>query len=97
LFQENPELYSISLLIGSDELSEEVSVVDIAEIEIITAKKEDALIIPNNRLRTTGVRDFVQVAIDNTKREIDIEVGIVSSTEVEVTKGLEEGDSIILK
>src|SRR5699024_10218856 len=97
LFQENPELYSKSLLIGSDELSEELSVGDIAEIEIITAKKEDALIIPKNGLRTTGGRDFVQVAIDNTKREIDIEVGIVSSTEVEVTKGLEEGDSIILK
>src|SRR5690625_1062368 len=97
LFQENPELYSKSLLVGSDELPEELSVGDIAEIEIITAKKEDALIIPKNGLRTTGGRDFVQVAVDNTKREIDIEIGIVSSTEVEVTKGLEEGDAIILK
>jgi len=95
--EEDPELYSKSLMISSDELPKELSVGDIAEIEIITAMKEDALIIPKNGLRNIGGRNFVQVTEENKKREIDIEVGIISSTEVEVTKGLEEGDAIILK
>lgn len=96
-FQLNPELYSKSLLIGSDELPAELNAGDIVEIEIITARKENALIIPNNALRNTGDRYFVQILEDNSRREVDVEVGIRASTQVEVVTGLEEGDTIILK
>lgn len=97
IYQENPELYSKTLIIVSDHLPDGVKAGDIAEVIVITAEKEDTLIIPRNGLRTTAGRNFVQVMVDNTKREIDIEIGIISSTEVEVTGGLEEGDTIILK
>ena len=97
IYQQNPELYSKTLIVKPEKLPKELKVGDIAGIEIITAKKEDTLIIPKNGLRTTVGRNYVQVMVDNTKREVDIEVGIISSTEVEVLKGLDEGDVIILK
>lgn len=97
IYQQNPDLYSKSLLVEAEKLPKELKVGDIAGIEIITAKKKDTLVIPKNALRTTVGRNYVQVMVENTKREVDIEVGIISSTEVEVLKGLNEGDVIILK
>lgn len=97
IYQSNPDLYSKSVLVSVEKIPEGVKVGDIAGIEIITATKEDTLIIPKNGLRTTIGRNYVQVIEDNSKREVDIEAGIISSTEVEVLKGLNEGDIIILK
>lgn|SRR5690606_30531409 len=97
VFKTNPEHYGRTVVVGFDELPEGVSVGSIIRMEIITAKQEGALIIPKNGLRTSAGRNYVQVLKDNTKREVDIEVGIISATEVEVVKGLEEGDVIILK
>lgn len=97
LYQQNPELYSKTLLIGSDELPKGLNAGDIVEIEIITAQKDDALIIPKAGLRNAGDRHYVQVLEENSRKEIDVEVGIMSSTEIEIVTGLEEGDIIILK
>lgn len=97
LYQENPELYSKTLIISSESLPEGVNAGDIAQVEVITAEKQDVLIIPRNGLRTIAGRNYVQVMVDNTRRELDIEVGIISSTEVEVVDGLVEGDTIILQ
>lgn len=97
IYQENPDLYSKTILIQPESVPEDVKVGEIAGVEIITARNDDTLIIPRNGLRTTVGRNYVQVMEGNAKREIDIEVGIISTTEVEVLKGLEEGDTIILK
>lgn len=95
--QKDPDLYGKAILINMEELPEGVAVGDMIDFEVITAKKEDTLIIPKNGLRSIIGRNFVQLMVDNTKREVDIEAGIISSTEVEVLSGLEEGDTIIIK
>ncbi|WP_240795440.1 efflux RND transporter periplasmic adaptor subunit [Aquibacillus halophilus] len=98
IVNKDPDLYKRSLLIDLKNPEEiEVEIGGSVNIEIITANSEDTLIIPKNGLRTSFGRTFVQVLVDNTKREIDIEPGIVSDTEVEVLKGLKEGDKVILK
>ncbi len=97
VYEKNPDLYSKSLIINLDKLPENAKVGDIVNIEVITAKKENTLIIPKNGLRKAMGRNYVQVLIDNTKREIDIETGIESATEIEVLNGLNEGDKIIIK
>ncbi|WP_244535159.1 efflux RND transporter periplasmic adaptor subunit [Gracilibacillus kekensis] len=91
------DLYSRSLLIDVETESIDIEVGQSAEIAIVIAKKEETLIIPKNGLRTSGARNYVQILVDNTKREIDVGTGIISATEVEITKGLEEGDEVILK
>ncbi len=97
IFEQDPELHRSSLLIRLETIPDDVWVGDIAELEIITAEKENTLMIPVNGLRTSSGRNYVQVRADNTSREVDIEVGIISTTEVEVLKGLEEGDEVILR
>ena len=97
IYERDPNLYAKSLLINMEELPEGAEVGSITDIEIITARKNDTLIIPKNGLRSAMGRTYVQVLADNTKRELDVEVGIVSATEVEILRGLNEGDQVILK
>ncbi|MNI96739.1 hypothetical protein D3C73_1552570 [compost metagenome] len=54
------------------------------------------LIIPKVGLRSYMGRDYVQVLEGESRKEIDVEKGIVSSTEVEIRKGLKEGQKVIL-
>lgn len=97
IYERDPNLYGKSLLINIEELPKGAEVGSITDIEIITAKKDDTLIIPKNGLRSAMGRTYVQVLAENTKRELDVEVGIVSATEVEILRGLNEGDQVILK
>lgn len=93
----NPDLYKNSIFISIDSLPKAAHVGDSVDFEVITKQKDNTLIIPKNGLRTLIGRNYVQVLDQNTKRELDIEVGIISSTEVEVLKGLNAGDKVILK
>ncbi|WP_158633901.1 efflux RND transporter periplasmic adaptor subunit [Radiobacillus deserti] len=95
--EQDPDLYERSLLIDLTETPEGVEMGSTAEMEIIMERKKDTLVIPINGLRTSGGRNYVQVLVNQTKREKDVEVGIISDTEVEIVKGLEEGEKVILK
>jgi hypothetical protein len=41
-------------------------------------------------------RSYVQIADGERKKEVDVEVGLTTPTEVEIVKGLEEGQQVIL-
>lgn len=93
----NEEVYLKSILISLDELPKDAKVGDIINFEVVTEQKANTLIIPKNGLRIAMGRSYVQVLDGNTKKEIDIEPGISTDTEIEVLKGLNEGDKVILK
>lgn len=93
----DPDFYNRAIFIDIPEVPEEAKVGDMLSFEVITARAEDTLIIPRNTLRSIIGRNYVQLMVDNTKREVDIQVGIISSTEVEVLQGLEEGDKVIIR
>lgn len=94
----DPDFYGKAIFIDIEELPEDVKVGDTLNFEIITAQNEDTLIIPRNALRSIIGRNYVQILVDdNTKREVDVQVGIISSTEVEILDGLEEGDKVIIR
>ncbi|KKI94198.1 hypothetical protein WQ54_00995 [Bacillus sp. SA1-12] len=95
--EENPDLYQRSIFIAIENPPKDVKVGDSIDFEIITGKRENVLIIPKSALRSMAGRDYVQVLEGEAKREIDIEKGLVSDTEVEVIRGLETGDTVILK
>lgn len=95
--EENPDLYQRSIFMTVEDLSKETSVGDSVDFDIITAKADDVLIIPKGALRSLAGRTYVQVLDGDAKREIDIEKGLISATEVEVISGLSEGDTVILK
>lgn len=78
-------------------LPKDVRIGETAGFVIVTEKKDNVLVVPKNALRTFGARNFVEVLDKESKRERDIEKGIDTATEVEIVKGLKEGEVVIIK
>ncbi|UJF35172.1 efflux RND transporter periplasmic adaptor subunit [Paenibacillus hexagrammi] len=65
-------------------------------VTVITDRKENALTIPLSALRSYAGRNYVQVVDDQgNKREVDVEIGQQTSTEVEIVKGLTAGQKVV--
>ncbi|MNE57059.1 macrolide transporter subunit MacA [compost metagenome] len=63
---------------------------------IVTQRKENATLIPIAALRTVGSRTYVQVIEDDgSKREVDVEVGLQTATEMEILNGLTPGQKVV--
>lgn len=66
------------------------------DMTIIVEKRENVLIIPRTGLRSYLGRDYVQVLNGESRKEVDVEKGLVTATEVEIRTGLTEGQNVIL-
>lgn len=64
-------------------------------ISIITKRTENAIVIPPSTLRSIGSRTYVQVIDADGKREVDVEVGQQTATQVEILKGLQPGQKVV--
>ena len=63
---------------------------------VIVNRKENAIVIPISALRTIGARTYVQVVEkDGSKREVDVEVGQQTATDVEIVQGLTPGQKVV--
>ncbi|TXK85823.1 efflux RND transporter periplasmic adaptor subunit [Paenibacillus sp. N3.4] len=65
-------------------------------ITIVTQKKENVTTIPLAALRSYSGRNYVQV-VDNqgNKKEVDVEIGQQTATDVEIVKGLTPGQKVV--
>ncbi|ACT02486.1 efflux RND transporter periplasmic adaptor subunit [Paenibacillus sp. JDR-2] len=66
-------------------------------INVITKRKENVVVIPPSTLRTIGSRTYVQVVDAEGKREVDVEVGQQTATQIEIIKGLKPGQKVVGK
>lgn len=65
-------------------------------VSVITQRKENAVVIPLAALRSYAGRNYVQVVDDQgSKREVDVEIGQQTSTDVEIVKGLTPGQKVV--
>lgn len=64
-------------------------------ISVITKRKENVIVIPPSALRTLGSRTYVQVVDADGKREVDVEVGQQTATQIEIISGLEPGQKVV--
>lgn len=98
---DNPQLqdkYSRSLYVALDgDIPKEATFGTAADINIVTERREDTIIIPLRGLRSYFGRNYVQVLDGESRTEVDVEKGIQSSTEVEILSGLKEGQLVILQ
>ncbi len=70
----------------------------LAQVTLITQQKDGILLVPNSALRRFGTRRYVQVlGDDGRRRDQDVEVGLVTETDTEITKGLREGQRVIVQ
>jgi macrolide-specific efflux system membrane fusion protein len=75
-----------------------VTLGQLAQVTIITQQKDNIILIPNSAVRRFGPRRYVQVlGPDGRRRDLDIEIGLVTETDTEITKGLREGQRIIVQ
>ncbi|KRE44993.1 efflux RND transporter periplasmic adaptor subunit [Paenibacillus sp. Soil522] len=90
--------YSKTLFIELPKIPVDASIGAFADVRIILQQREDILKIPRSGVRSFLGRTFVRTLEDGNKiREIDVETGIKGSTEIEITKGLEEGAIVVLQ
>ncbi|MFC4103882.1 efflux RND transporter periplasmic adaptor subunit [Paenibacillus xanthanilyticus] len=89
---ERPEKY---LLVSLNKIPAGVTRGSLLSLNIITKRKENAIVIPPSALRTIGSRTYVQVVEAEGKREVDVEVGQQTATEIEIVKGLTPGQKVV--
>ncbi|NOU96815.1 efflux transporter periplasmic adaptor subunit [Paenibacillus sp. LMG 31456] len=85
-----------SLVIDVQGLPPEASIGTQADITVVTEKRDNVVVIPRAGLRSYMGRDYVQVLDGESRKEIDVEKGIVAATEVEIRKGISDGQKIIM-
>jgi multidrug efflux pump subunit AcrA (membrane-fusion protein) len=67
----------------------------VVKIHIVLERKENALWLPPAAIRAFEGRRFVQIREGDRVRRAPITIGIETSTQVEITEGLKEGDVIV--
>jgi len=68
----------------------------ILNLGVVLQEKDDTLLVPKKAVRTVNSRTFVQVVEGSTKRVVNVQLGIVSSTDAEVVSGLAEGQLVVV-
>jgi RND family efflux transporter MFP subunit len=68
-----------------------------ADVTIVTASRDDVLLIPEAALRTVGDRSFVVVETGGGTEEREVELGYRGNGQVEIVSGLAEGDRVVLR
>ncbi|PYI54524.1 efflux RND transporter periplasmic adaptor subunit [Paenibacillus flagellatus] len=84
------------LVVALDEFPQGLNRGTPLSVTVITQRKENAVVIPSAALRTYSGRNYVQVVDEKGgKREVDVEIGQQTSTEVEIVKGLQPGQKVV--
>lgn len=92
------EKYAKTLYIEVPKLPKEAKIGSMPDVKIVTQQRDNVIKIPRSGLRSYLGRNFVRVLEEGKRlREIDVEPGLTSSTEVEIIKGLTEGQVIVLQ
>lgn len=68
-----------------------------ADVTIVTARRENVLLIPERALQTVGERSFVTVRVDGKNESREVILGFRSGGQVEVVQGLSDGDTVVLR
>lgn len=91
------EKYTRNVYIAMDKLPEQAKLGSLANVEIITAQRENTIIIPAAALHRNFGRTYVQVLDGERRREVDVQVGLETASSAEILEGLEEGQEIIIR
>jgi multidrug resistance efflux pump len=65
-------------------------------IALTTRSKEDALLIPEQVVRTAGAKSFADVLTERGRQSVEVQLGIVAAGQAEVLSGLSEGQKVVL-
>lgn len=66
-----------------------------AKVDVSVAEKNEALCLPLEVINTSADGDFVYVIKEGKVVRQNVELGVISDSQAEITKGLEEGDEVV--
>jgi hypothetical protein len=67
----------------------------LVNVAIVVTRKEDVLWIPPQTIRTYSGRKFVVVQEGNVQQRVDVILGVIGETRVEIVEGLTEGQVVV--
>jgi RND family efflux transporter MFP subunit len=67
----------------------------LSRVQITLLVKPDVLMVPNGAVRVVGKRKFVEYIDGDIKRSRNVETGIQTDSDIEITSGLQEGMVIL--
>ncbi len=85
--------YKVTIIFTSD--SKIIKPGMTANLDIVTARKSNVIIIPFQALKEKDNRKFVQVLEDGAAKNVFVKVGLRGDVEVEIISGLEEGWEVV--
>ena len=91
---ENPASADRLLHISLEGHSSDFKIGDLAQVTIVLEEKDNTLWLPAAAIRSFQGRKFVILQDNEGQRRIDVELGIESQDQVEILKGLEEGQVV---
>lgn len=65
------------------------------DVEILVEEKEAVLAVPLEALKKKKDKIIVEILEENKVKEVEVETGLETETEVEITKGLEKGQKVV--
>jgi len=67
-----------------------------ADVSIVTVSNEDALIVPLRAVKTENGHAYVDRLVGDRSEQVEVELGLMTDTEIEITDGLSEGDVVVV-
>lgn len=87
---------AMTLYMSMENKPADVQVGDVADIRIELQKRSKVIVLPRGAIRSYMDRYYVQIMEGDYRKEADIEVGLMTPTQVEIVRGVEEGQQVIL-
>jgi hypothetical protein len=64
-------------------------------LDLILAQHDETLWLPPAAVRDFSGRNFVVIQDGDTQRRVDVQLGIESSSRIEILEGVEEGNVVV--
>jgi HlyD family secretion protein len=85
-------LYPVTVQLSPADLPARVGMT--ANVEIVTASKSDALIVPLRAIQSENGKSYIWRQSAGGFEKIEVTLGVMTETEVEIASGLSEGDVV---
>jgi multidrug efflux pump subunit AcrA (membrane-fusion protein) len=92
-----PEALKDKVHIRVDRLPDTAELGDYASLSLTLARKEDVIVLPRRLVRSYLGRRYVQIIDDGVVSERDVQVGLETPTEVEIVRGLDVGQQVVVR
>lgn len=86
-----------SIRINVESLPLDVMIGDSAMFELTLEKQDNVIVLPKQVLNNFNNRNFINVLVNGIREERTVEIGIQTDTEIEIVKGLDVGDQVIIR